>query len=67
MVVVIKPRAGQTLRLTIGKVRVPSVIQDSSPSALTPFTICSRYGISRSLGFFHAAPMQKRVEPAFFA
>ncbi|CSI08646.1 Uncharacterised protein [Vibrio cholerae] len=42
-------------------------MQVSSPISFTPRIISLSSGISRSFGFFHAAPIQKRVEPEFLA
>ena len=46
---------------------MPSVMQVSSPIAFTPSTMATTLSMSRSLGLRHAAPMQKRCEPAALA
>ena len=46
---------------------MPSVMQVSSPSALTRPTISSTTARSFSRGLRQAAPMQKRLAPASFA
>ena len=46
---------------------MPSVMQVSSPSARTPFTISTIAGMSRSFGLRQAAPMQKRWLPLSLA
>jgi hypothetical protein len=46
---------------------MPSVMQVCSPSALTSRTISVTRSMSLGLGLRHAAPMQKRVAPCFFA
>ena len=44
-------------------VNMPSVMQLSRPSARTPFTMATTWGISRDFGERQAAPIQKRVAP----
>ena len=46
---------------------MPSVAQVSRPSALTSEIIAATFGMSRSFGLRHAAPMQKREAPAALA
>ena len=46
---------------------MPSVAQVSSPSAFTSLIMAATFGMSRSFGERHAAPMQKREAPAALA
>jgi hypothetical protein len=46
---------------------MPSVMHVSSPIARTPSTIATTFGMSRGFGLRHAAPMQKRCDPAALA
>ncbi|KAG0740715.1 hypothetical protein G6F24_016925 [Rhizopus arrhizus] len=46
---------------------MPSVAQVSRPNAFTPAIIAATFGMSRSFGERHAAPMQKRDAPAALA
>ena len=54
-------------RLACSPSTMPSVMQVSSPSALTWRTISSTTRRSFPCGLFHAAPMQKRLAPASLA
>jgi hypothetical protein len=62
VVVVVQARVAQ--RVAWSPVSMPSVAQVSRPSAFTSRIIAATFGMSRSFGERHAAPMQKREAPA---